>query len=178
MLSAVASMRAQGTVTFQNTVTTLVKYDPSVPVLGGTAVAIGSMRVGLYWGALGSLEGSLVQLGTFATIAGLPGFFTGGTRTTGVATAPGAMGTFQARAWSAAFASYEDAISMGVPGTHFAGKSTVFNSNTGGQGSPAAPPVNLAPVIPVVSVSPVPEPSVIALSVLGLGALLLFRRRK
>lgn len=174
---ATLGVYAQGTVTFGNTTSTLVRYAPGVPGHTNEAVPIGSMRVALYWGTLGSPEANLVQIGAFTGIVGQPGFFFGGNRTTPTNTAAGTQATFQARAWSAAFATYEAAIGSNDP-NQFAGKSVVFNSQTGGGGSPPGPPFNLAPVIPVVSVLQVPEPSVIALGLLGLGSLLLIRRRK
>ena len=41
---------AQGTVSFQNTAATLIKYNPAVK--GGVAVEVGQFRVGLYYAAV------------------------------------------------------------------------------------------------------------------------------
>lgn len=179
MACAAMSVQAQGTVNFQNSAATLVRFGAGTPQ-AGVAVPVGSMRVALYWKAgIGDLtEAGLVQIGAFGSIAPLPGLFSAGVRTTGLGTANNDMATFQARAWSAAFATYEAAIASGNP-ANFAGKSGVFTSATGGFGAPLPnPPVNLGPIIPVFIVSQVPEPSVIALGLLGIGSVLLFRRRK
>lgn len=186
MACAAVSAFAQGTVVFQNTSTTLMRYDASVGGgLGGTPVATGTMRVELRWGVQGTAEALLVRLGSGgvdpslgATVLVNPaGRYLGGNKTTGPGTAPGGTATFQARAWSAAFNTYEEAVTQGNS-THFAGKSALFNSLTGGAGNPPGTPVNLAPLIPVFTITQVPEPSVIALGILGIGSVLLFRRRK
>lgn len=91
---------------------------------------------------------------------------------------PGGAVTLQIRAWSAGFASYEEALATGSTAV-FIGKSGLFSLSS--TGNPQAEP----PVVPTdmvgfvgFNVAPVPEPSVIALGVLGLGALLMLRRRK
>lgn len=181
MVAAVAfaaSSYGQGTVAFNNAAGSLVTYGPGGPNAGGSSLAVGNqILLGLYWGAAGSTEAQLVQIGGTTTIAPSAGRYSGGQRTTGVATAPGATAVFQVRAWSASMgATYEEALTAAGG---YRGTSTLFSSTTGGVGSPASPAVPLSLTVPGFSVAfiPVPEPSVVALAVLGVGALL-FRRRK
>lgn len=164
---------AQGTVNFASgTANQIVvtAVGPNVPVGAGYSAA-------LYWGALGSLEGALIQLGGTTGVFAGSGFIAGGTRTTGVATAEGAQGTFQVRAWNGGFANYEAAL-LGPNGT-MVGKSALFNNGTGApNGSPPTTPAALSGWTAPVLVTPVPEPSTIALAGLGLASLLVIRRRK
>lgn len=164
---------AQGTVNFGSGVPgvqIVVQSDGVTPVPTGFSAA-------LYWAPLGSLEGQLSQLGATTTVFGGSGFIVGGTRTTGALTAPGTDALFQVRAWNGAYTSYEAALA-GVPGTQ-AGKTAMFQNPTA---NPAAsPPPAPAPLsgwtAPLV-VTPIPEPSTIALAGLGLASLLIIRRRK
>jgi hypothetical protein len=102
----------------------------------------------------------------------------GGTRTLdGVA--GGSQATVQIRAWSASLGQTWDAAlnawRSGAPGV--LGGSGVFNIPTGNP--PLVAPSALTGVNPGFFLNPVPEPSTIALGILGgLGTLLLFRRRK
>lgn len=166
---------AQGTVAFNNSGTTLVTANGSaVPV--GAASGYGGLLLGLFWGAQGAAQGELVQIGGTTTINPLAGRYSGGQRTTGAGTAPGGTATFQVRAWSAdRGATWAEASISTVAG--FMGQSTLFNSATGGAGTPASPAVPLANTAPGFAVVLVPEPSVVALALLG-GAALLLRRRK
>jgi len=165
----------QGTVAFGNSNTSLVTAEGS-PVPTGLNSGYGGLLVALFWGVQGSSEDALVQIGGTAAIAPLAGRYSGGQRTTGVETAPGATATFQVRAWSADLgATWAEAQSSG--GTGWIGASALFNSATGGAGTPASPAVPLSATVPGFAVTLVPEPSVIALAVLGAGALF-FRRKK
>src|SRR5258706_466153 len=100
MLS-VSGAYAQGTVIFSNNAGTTILDGSN----GNAPIAAGQFFVALYWGTLGSAEGSLVNIGpsgvdplaTTTTIA--PGRYAGGTYTTGNSTAPAATATFQVRAW-------------------------------------------------------------------------------
>jgi hypothetical protein len=85
--------------------------------------------------------------------------------------AAGTVGYFEVAGWTGNAASYAQA-------TGDAGFTTVFGGNTGGSGSPPAPPVNLTGWSGNLNLTPVPEPTTIALGGLGAAALLLFRRRK
>jgi hypothetical protein len=178
-VASTGSALAQGTVVFNNASSSLVRVNDPV---AGTAVPIGAtsgyggLLVGLFWGAQGAAEGSLVQIGATTSINPIAGRYSGGQRVTGAGTAAGATGTFQIRAWSADLgADWAAASTSGATG--WIGKSALFDSATGGAGSPASPAVPLANTVPGFAVTLVPEPSVVALAVLGAGALL-FRRRK
>ena len=164
---------AQGTVNFSSANANQTIRDM------GTGQAVGSgFTAGLYWGAQGSSADQLVLLGpTWPVTAGNGFIINGGTRTTGSATAPGAVGTFQVRAWDGGYATYDDALAAG---TGLAGVSAVFDNPTGNPnavppGTPAALTGWTSPVLVTVAV---PEPSTIALAALGLGGLVLLRRRK
>lgn len=77
--------------------------------------------------------------------------------------------SLQVRAWAGTFASYEDAVAAGGR----TGFSNILRLTA--TGFPPATPPNLTGLQ---GFQLVPEPSTIALGVLGLGSLLLFRRRK
>lgn len=178
LLASTTSALAQGTVTFSNSATSLVRIgflggDP-VPV--GTTSGFGGLLVGLFWGVTGSTQDQLVQIGATATINPQPGRYSGGTRTTGAGTTPGASAVFQVRAWSADLGADWATAANAAGATGWIGVSATFTSATGGAGSPPSTPVNLNATVPGFAVG-VPEPSVVALAVLGAGALL-FRRRK
>jgi hypothetical protein len=160
---------AQGTVSFSSSSTA-----HKVTTDGTTAVGAGYIAA-LYWGPQGSLEGALTQIGATTGVTAGTGFLVnGGTRTTGAGTAPGAQGTFQVRAWtSSSGATWEAAVGSG---SGFGGKSIVFNNNTGDGG--VIPAQQLAGWNAPITVTPIPEPSTIALAGLGLASLLVIRRRK
>jgi hypothetical protein len=168
---------AQGTVNFNNSSTSLVTYGEG-PNAGSSLPTGGVFSVALYWAVQGTVDvNSFVQLGASAGIAPIPGRYSGGVRTTGAGTAPDGTGAFLVRAWSTADgASWEEASVK--PGA-WAGTSGIFESATGGGGSPATLPVALSgSALPFsVSLVPVPEPSVIMLGLAGAG-LLWFRRKK
>lgn len=103
-----------------------------------------------------------------------PGFFSGGVRSAPIAGASFAW--FQVRAWETAYgATYEAARDSGRDA--LIGTSNIFRSKTGDPVN-AVPAVNLATTaLQGFVVAPVPEPSVLGLGILGVGALLLLRRR-
>jgi hypothetical protein len=117
----------------------------------------------------------------FGGTVGVVGTFSGGGRTVGTITPAGGFGLFQIRVWeTAAGNDYRAAILTGDPQWQ-AGTSAVLRVDTG---DPTTTPAGAA--APLVgtggltsfTLSPVPEPSVIALGLLGAGALLALRRRK
>jgi hypothetical protein len=83
---------------------------------------------------------------------------------------PGGAGVAQLYAWDAKYATYADAMNGGGK----FGKSEVFAVTTGGQGQPPAVPGNL---VNFKGFSLIPEPSTIALGLLGAASLLFFRRK-
>jgi MYXO-CTERM domain-containing protein len=117
-----------------------------------------------------------VRQGNVASFNPTPGFFSGGGRTVDTIQPPGGFGLFQVRAWSTANGtSYNDVVGKG---TGLAGQSQILRVDTA---NPVIGEANVGLVasgLTGFSVTPVPEPSAIALGVLGLGTLLLLRRRK
>lgn len=171
---------SQGTVTFANSSGT-----PVLNSLTGAAVPSGVLKVGLYYNIdLGAVpnpdapDDSFSQVGAAANVVN-PGLFIGGTRTITEVT-PGTAVLLQVRAWSASFATYEEAYNAGLAGNGsvLVGASRLMNVPLGG-GSLPTPTLVAQGGLTSFSVSPVPEPSMIALSLLGgLGAMVLLRRRK
>lgn len=155
---------AQGSVQFAN-----VGGGVNAPVTqGGTGVGSDFMAQ-LYAGAD---AGSLAAVGSPAAFVG-NGYFSGGVvNVPGIA--PGATGTFQVRAWnSAAGASYSAAAANP---SGIVGESNVFTVQTGGAGQPPGPPASLTG-LQGFEVVPVPEPTTIALGLIGAAALFLRRRK-
>lgn len=164
------SVMAQGTVNFSSANANQTVRDRV------TNVAVGAgYKAALYWGALGSTEAQLVQLGaSFAVTAGNGFIINGGTRTTGAGTAAGTQGLFQVRAWNGPSATFE-----GTSASDYVGRSAIFQNATGDPNSqPPGTPSALAGWTSPVLVAPVPEPTTIALAALGLAGLVLIRRKK
>jgi len=169
---------AQGTVTFANiggggggTVNAIIR-----DTTGGANTAAGGAAYAamLYVGPAGTLDTSVLTtngvgggVATFLTGA-QAGYFNGGTRIiTGFA--GGTTVTLQVRAWATATgSSYETATTKG------ASSPIQFTLATPPATAPNMVGLQAFNVSPVV----VPEPSSIALGLLGLGALALIRRRK
>lgn len=135
----------------------------------------------LYWGTGGTTDDrQLVQIGAsaaFLTGASAGTYFGGGRTITGIP-ANGAVLAFQVRAWNTAAGNTWD-LAMNNP-AGWVGKGPVFDLKTKDPTNPLETTPNLwsAAGYRGFGVSPVPEPSVIGLGLLGAGALLLLRRRK
>ncbi len=164
---AIPSMvHAQGTINFQTTTAAML-------VKNGSSGAVAN--VGLYYGPVGTLDANLVLLGAI-TVSPLNGSINGGTRTTGVNVLGGANAVLQVRAWTGAFATYEAAIASG---TGLAGVTPSFTVTTGNPGAnPPTLAANLTGWTSPLQLVAVPEPSTIALGVIGAGSLLFLRRKK
>ncbi len=165
---AAVSAYAQGTVNFSN-----VGAGLNAPVfdVGGVTKLTGSGFLAQLYVGSSTSEASLAAVAGTTPFLASGGFFTGGTKT--LAQAPGSRPFFQVRAWEASGgATYDAALTAGAK----AGKSTVFQigADLGGVGSPATPPATL---LGLTSFSLVPEPSTIALGILGAAALLIRRRK-
>jgi len=169
-LAMAGSVYGQGQVTLINSAATAITVNGT----NAPATLGGGLTVGLYGGTAGALESGLTLVGTGSFIA--PGRYNGG-----IATIPtvagGANATLQVRAWSGP--NYLSALS--TPGA-FAGKSALWTQTLGGP-SPTPPnPITGSPGVNGFALTQtggvIPEPSTIALGLLGLGALALFRRRK
>lgn len=150
-MAGVLSAQAQGTVQFAN-------------VGGGVSAGVPGAEAG--WTAqlwAGASEDSLAAVGSAANItpnAALGGLFAGGVVAVDTIT-PGNQGFFQ--------------VYITVPGgTDLV--TSVFQNATGGAGNPPSAPAALTGLNGL-TYDPVPEPSTIALGILGAG-LLLWRRRK
>jgi hypothetical protein len=176
MLTATLAASGQGILIFANSSTTGITN--SVTGLGapGTALDQTDTQVGLYVGNVGDSVGSLNIL-ALTNFAG-PGQFRGGNRTlTGFAA--GATVQVQIRAWfaSTVYPTYEAAYAAAIGGdaSVLLGVSNPFNIVLVNSSTPAN---STAGLLQPFNISPVPEPSSIALGLLGLGAVALFRRRK
>jgi len=166
LLVAAVTAFGQGQVIFaNNTATKITNGTTQVAAPAGT-------MVGLYIGTSGAAEGSLSLITSTNMFAA--GLFQGGTRT--LAGWGGGPVTLQVRAWSAGYNSYEEAFALGSAATTFAGKSTLMNVTL--TTSPTPAPLLTSSGLNQFNITPVPEPSSIALGLLGLGAVALFRRRK
>lgn len=94
--------------------------------------------------------------------------------------AAGANATVQVQAWADGAASYgasADKFYAWNGATYVDASTFTFVNPTGGGGTPPGLPKDLDGM-PAMSLQVIPEPSVLALTGLGLGTLLLFRRRK
>jgi hypothetical protein len=169
----ISSASAQGTLTFNNRIVGIV--DAKIFNQDGvTGLAGTGFSVQLYVGAAGATADALTAaagvVSTFRTGAGA-GYF----NSLGDVAIPGFAGgqivALQLRAWDnqgGTITSYETASIRGV--------SNVFNT-TDALGGAGNPPATAATLQGLQSFSVVPEPSVIALALLGAGALFLRRKK-
>jgi hypothetical protein len=191
-LAAAWQTYGQGTVVFQNASASAV----SNGLAGGRVAAGQTFNAALYYlqdegqasvttadfnAGLASGKASIISSNRTGFQAA--GIYVGGTRSAPTPT-PGATGWFQVRAWETAFGNtYEEAVANPTPqGGRLAlvGTSNIIKVDTG---DPTTVPPGTAGTLTGNGISwflvtPVPEPSVIGLGVLGIGALLLLRRRK
>lgn len=190
LLGTAASALAQGNVSFRNNASTsfyiytntfngsLTGQDPNTRLMSGTS----AYRIGLYAApGTGAASNSLTLVGLATNNAALAGRFLGPSPYVLTGYAPGSPITFQIRAWSfAGGLSYEEALTSAANPLDIALGASALGTVTP---SDAASPVALlfgtsAPLVQGFEVKPVPEPSSIALGLLGLGAIALFRRKK
>jgi len=172
------SALAQGTVDFRNggpafatVANRLVNNVGGAPLVGTDFVAQ------LYFGSAGTVEGSLTAVSAspvafrIATTAS-PGTWSGGGSRTLAGIAAGATAVMQVRVWDATL--FPAGYAAAVSGGGVSGASDLFNYTVPTAGSPPAAffMENLR------GFTLVPEPSTIALGVLGLAGLLFIRRRK
>jgi hypothetical protein len=179
VLVATINTFAQGAVTWGATTSAQGRITDGKD--GALATSADGIRAALYWAPL-SDPTNFRMIGNAVNV-GVPtaGLYSGGQAVTGVETGGGEMAWFQVRAWELAYGStYEAAVmapdQSGRPALR--GSSNTFMSATAATtGSPPPTPIALnAAIMPFTVV--VPEPSAIALGLLGAGALLLLRRRK
>lgn len=175
-LAASLSSFAQSSVTFANDGSTLIRQYGST-----SGVAVGGYRVEMLYAPVSVADAEFtsmaVRLGADVGISPVAGRFSGGGRTAPT-TVAGSAGKYMVRAWSGAVgSSYDGNIAQG---SGFVGSSGILTI-TGGNPT-TTPPGTPTPIVgngfTGFEVSPVPEPSAIALGLLGAGTLLLLRRRK
>jgi hypothetical protein len=155
---------AQGIVRFTNSGPGL--NSPVTNSVTGQLVDGSGVLVQLYGGAAGALEPALMPLyePTPFQLA-FPGYFDDGLATNTFVTL-GSSGTFQVRAWSAGFATYDAAYSAGLVDPNvLVGTSSVFQNATGI--SSGAYLTGLSGF----SIAPVPEASTMACFAVGAAAL-------
>jgi hypothetical protein len=193
LLGITASAFAQGNVSFRNNASTsyyiytnsatgsLDGQDPNTRLMSGS----NAYRIGLYASpTTGGAAGSLTLVGMTTNSAALAGRFLGPSPfVLPAGYAAGTPITFQIRAWSfAGGLSYEEALLAALVNP----LNIAFGVSALGTVTPSA---NSAPVAVLFGteaglltqgfqIGPVPEPSSIALGLLGLGAMGLFRRKK
>jgi len=180
LLGVTVAAFGQGQIIFQNGTSTAITNSTT------SDKAVTSTRVGFYINANTSattLDSGWVRI--YTTNLSAAGIFLGGTRTltndTGTASFPGGTAVaVQVRAWltTAQFTDYETAkaVEGALPTSRF-GVSGVLNITPAVIGNPAPNLINNG-LQPFLITPGVPEPSSIALGLLGLGAIALFRRRK
>jgi len=127
----------QGSVIFCNSSSTWA----SNSVTSQPVTAADGIQAALYWSPVGI--SNFVQIGAVTTVGTpLSGLFAAGTRVTGNATAGGATGQFQVKAWGGGYASYELAVQAGAG--VLLGQSAVLQIPTGNPTAvPPTPAVSL-----------------------------------
>ena len=179
-----AQVYGQGTVTFgNNSASAITNAFTMARVVAGT-----TFRVALYYlpdGPEPSRDEMLLtglSVGANAPIAPAAGLYAAGTRTTPVTTPGAGFAWFQVRCWETAFGtSYEAAVANAVPQNGrlaIAGTSNIIRVKTGDPVNNIAPGALTAFGLQTFLVTQVPEPTTIGLAAMGIGALLLSRRKK
>jgi len=167
----------QGSVTFSNSGGTAIRRTST----GANTPAGSTFQAALYWAPKDTLDADFdtaaQQLGAASNFGPTAGFFSGGGRTINNLTPPGDTAKFQIRVWETQYGSSYDIVKGTGDANAEIGKSATFLVDTANPliGEPNA---SMGALIPVFTVDPVPEPSVIGLGLLGVGTLLMLRRRK
>lgn len=175
-------VQAQGTVMASNFTQDFSVEKKISDAVSGLPIG-GTFQAQLFAGAAGTAEGSLTAVDSPAGFFDLPldtfgnyygEFFGGEVTISGVAA--GANASIQIRVWPVAYGSWSAAYAAALNDSNIhVGKSAVFQNVTGHSGDYIEIANN--PALLVFTVGVVPEPSTVALGALGLG-LLLLRRRK
>jgi hypothetical protein len=152
----------------------------------GTLAAGSAYSVALYWGPAGVTDDrNLIQIGgstTFLPAGPSAGTYSGGGRTINYSHSPinGEVLSFQVRAWTTADGSSYEAVLASGRGKF--GKNAIFQLKTKDESNSLETKPNIADAVRSPGYTGfslgIPEPSVISLGLLGVGALLMLRRRK
>ena len=179
---AAVTTYGQGQVFFANDSTTRFTTNGGAGKVGNLT-GLNTYRIGMYTAPAGTVNEALFTLTATATNSSspiAPGQFSYPESPYTFAANNGTAIAVQIRAWSlAAGATYEAAVATGNP-NYYGGK-TAIGAVTPAVGGAAPPSLFGAGAVftsGVVLTPLVPEPSSIALGLLGLGAIALFRRRK
>src|SRR5262245_66083885 len=168
------SVFGQGTVLFQHNASTLV-------CLYGTPVPAGTtFSINLYYAVDSATAPADSGFSAFGNPVNFiaPGRFNGGIRTTPSTTRPGEAAWFHVRVWETAFGnSYEAAVAAGAVRIATSCKFNLVVGAPIGVPTPITSPGGFTGMM-LLSVPCIPEPSVTALSILGLVGLLMLRCRR
>lgn len=173
LLGAGLPLFAQSTLSFANTSTTLMRTNDNLGNSGPITFAANTVTFELLVGPAGATTtDSLTVIGSVGN-SSTAGRIFGGTRTN-ASVGPGAVFSAQVRGYFQG-ASYDTAGWQGI--------SSIIQVDGGDPtavppGTPTAIFGTTAGLINGLTLTPIPEPSSIALGLLGLGAIALFRRRK
>jgi hypothetical protein len=155
-----------------------VTDDASTPYMSGTPAAGAAYNIAFFWTTVGGNQWT--QIGApiaFLTGTGA-GQWLGGNRTISGLPTAGAVLDIKAQAWETAFGNSYDAV-RASGGGHLGESSVVtIKSKDPGNSLETVPTLTSAPTWSGFALTPVPEPSTIALGLVGVGALLMLRRRK
>ena len=188
LLGTVASVLAQGNVSFRNNASTsfYIYTNDFTGTLGSPTnrlmSGVNAYRIGLYASpTTGASAGSLTLVALATNSAALPGRFLGPSPLVLPAGyAPGAAITFQIRAWSfAGGMSYEEALLNGSvnPLRIALGASVLGTVTPSDAASPVAVLFGTGNLVQGFMIG-APEPSSLTLGLLGLGAMAMFRCKK
>jgi len=167
----VASSYAQGTVTFNNSATTLVRLWTSASDSTLISMPVGGGRVELLWAPVGTTDRNLFSSVAVTGFTTAPGRFSGGAQTiTGIA--PGGGAALVVRGWNGASLTWAGR-DLGPTGQD--GWSTIWTQAATGNPTTVPPgtPVSILPGFTGLTLTPVPEPSSMVLAGLGAASLLL-----
>jgi len=175
------SLSAQGTVEFKNLVAGGQKLQLQATLGGALAnLPTTGYQVALFWAPAGTTDPATFQPLGAAASPSAAGYVSAGARTIDAPFAGGANASFLVRGWETAFgSSYAAVMASGNINAH-AGESAIWTMKTG---NPNASPPDTPPAIgsfgfPGLTVGvAIPEPSTIALGLLGLVGLFVLRRR-
>jgi len=181
LVGVTAYSYGQGTVNFDTKAVNAKVFLPTTSSPANTPAAGTGFWAQLYAAAgVNAPAETLAKAGSPVNLrgGGNAGFvvISGGSTVTVPTTTPGGSSTVQLRAWSANADSYE--LAIGQAGKMWGASDTLILTSTGNSAAePPTTPVDLTGLSNV-QLLEVPEPSTIALGVLGAAALAFARRRK